>query len=194
MCALLLLAACDDTTDSIGISLTDNSDQLAVSSSIFKAFSRSVAVDSVVSKSSSGYLGRIKDPETDAYVTGDFMTQFNFIEGSSIIEEDSVVGRDEKGRAIADSCDIRLYYNSYYGDSLALMKLTLYELDHPMLENETYYSDYNPIEDGNVRMDGESWQNQRLHQQHLRTSQQSLHRQGWPYLQQLRHLCDAILL
>ena len=154
MCALLLLAACDDTTDSIGISLTDNSDQLAVSSSIFKAFSRSVAVDSVVSKSSSGYLGRIKDPETDAYVTGDFMTQFNFIEGSSIIEEDSVVGRDEKGRAIADSCDIRLYYNSYYGDSLALMKLTLYELDHPMLENVTYYSDYNPIEDGNVRMDG----------------------------------------
>ncbi|MBR7053369.1 MAG: DUF4270 domain-containing protein [Prevotella sp.] len=154
MCALLLLAACDDTTDSIGISLTDNSDQLAVSSSIFKAFSRSVAVDSVVSKSSNGYLGRIKDPETDAYVTGDFMTQFNFIEGSSIIEEDSVVGRDEKGRAIADSCDIRLYYNSYYGDSLALMKLTLYELDHPMLENVTYYSDYNPIEDGNVRMDG----------------------------------------
>ncbi|MBO4849495.1 MAG: DUF4270 domain-containing protein [Prevotella sp.] len=152
--ALMLLSACDDTTDDIGISLTDNSDQLAVSSSVFQAFSRSVAVDSVVAKSSRGYLGRIKDPETDAYVTGDFMTQFNCMEGFTILAKDSIAHHDENGEVIADSCEIRLFYNSYYGDSLATMKLTLYELDHPMQEDVTYYSDYSPLDDGNVRLDG----------------------------------------
>ena len=35
--ALLLLSSCDDTTNDIGISLTENTDKLAVTSSIFEA-------------------------------------------------------------------------------------------------------------------------------------------------------------
>lgn len=152
--ALLILSSCDDTTNDIGISLTENTDKLAVTSNIFEASSRSVAVDSVVSRSTTGYLGRIKDPETDAYVTGDFMTQFNCLEGYQLTHKDSIAGRDEKGEVIADSCEIRLFYNKYYGDSLATMKLTLYELDRPMREDTTYYSDFSPLNEGYVRLGG----------------------------------------
>ena len=152
--SLLLLSSCDDTTDTIGASLTDNKDQLSVATSDFLVHSRSVSVDSVVSKSTMGYLGRIKDPETGAYVTGDFMTQFNCLEGYTITAKDSVYSRDEAGEVIADSCNIRLFYLDYYGDSLATMKLTLYELDRPMLDNQSYYSDFSPLEEGYVREDG----------------------------------------
>lgn len=152
--AVLLLSSCDDTTNDIGISLTDQVDKLAIATSIFEASSRSVAVDSVVSRSTTGYLGRIKDPETDAYVTGDFMTQFNCLEGFELTVKDSVASRDAYGEIIADSCEIRLFYNKYYGDSLATMKLTLYELDRPMREDTTYYSDFSPLNEGYVRQGG----------------------------------------
>ena len=152
--AILLLSSCDDTTNDIGISLTDNVDRLAVATSTFEAFSRSVAVDSVVSRSTTGYLGRIKDPETDAYVTGDFMTQFNCLEGYELTPKDSLASYVDNGEIIADSCEIRLFYNKYYGDSLATMKLTLYELDRPMPEDTIYYSDFSPLREGFVREDG----------------------------------------
>jgi hypothetical protein len=151
---LIGLSSCDDTTESIGLSLTDKVDHLSISSSVFEATTRSVAVNSVISRSSKGYLGRIKDPETGALITGDFMTQFHCMEGYHLTSLDSIVSKDDAGRIIADSCELRLFYTSYYGDSLASMKLTLYELDHPMLENQTYYSDFSPLEQGYVREDG----------------------------------------
>ena len=96
--ALLILSSCDDTTNDIGISLTENVDKLAVATSTFDASSRSVAVDSVISRSTTGYLGRIKDTETDAYVTGDFMTQFNrLLRDTTVLQQilRRLVGHDE---------------------------------------------------------------------------------------------------
>ena len=151
---LLAFSACDDTTDEIGISLTDNVDHLEVSTNTFFATTRSVGINSVISRSTTGYLGRIKDPETGAHITGDFMTQFNCLEGYKITHLDSIASRDADGNVIADSCEVRLFYTDYYGDSLATMKLTLYELDHPMVEDIQYYSDFSPLEQGYVREDG----------------------------------------
>ncbi len=152
--SLLLLSSCDDATEDIGSSLTGNSDQLTVSTSEFAVLSHSVSVGSVVSKSSVGYLGRIKDPETGAYVTGDFMTQFNCLENMKLTPKDSVASRDADGEVVADSCEVRLFYTNYYGDSLATMKLTVYELDHPMLETQSYYSNFSPLDEGYVRDGG----------------------------------------
>lgn len=152
--SLLAFSACDDTTDDIGISLTDNVDHLEVSTSTFYATSRSVGIPSVVSRSTIGYLGRIKDPETGAHITGDFMTQFNCLEGYKVAPIDSIASIDADGKIIADSCEVRLFYSSYYGDSLATMKLTMYEMDRPMSEGIQYYSDFSPLEQGYIREDG----------------------------------------
>ena len=150
----LILISCDETTEGIGTSLTDNVDHLEVSANLFNVPSRSVAVDSVVSRNTTGYLGRIRDPETGAYITGDFMTQFNMLEGYTLEKKDSVASRDDSGEIIADSCEIRLFYTSYYGDSLATMKMTVHEMDHPMTEGVIYYSDFDPLENGYVREGG----------------------------------------
>ena len=158
----LILISCDETTEGIGTSLTDNVDHLEVAASLFNVTSRSVAVDSVVSRNTTGYLGRIRDPETGAYITGDFMTQFNMLEGYNLEKKDSIVSRDEYGEIIADSCEIRLFYTSYYGDSLATMKMTVHEMSRPMTEGVIYYSDFDPMENGYVREGG-------LHKSHTYT-------------------------
>ena len=150
----MVFASCEDTTDGIGISLTDNEDHLEVSTNTFYATTRSVAINSVVSRNTMGYLGCIKDPETGALITGDFMTQFNCLENYKITLRDSIASLDADGNVMADSCEVRLFYTKYYGDSLATMKLTLYELDHPMSEGIQYYSDFSPLDEGYVREDG----------------------------------------
>lgn len=142
--------SCDDTTDSIGTSLTDNADLLNVETDTFNVVSRSIVAESVLSRNTTGYLGKIRDPETGNYITGNFMAQFNTLENYKFPAKDSivtVVDQDTiKGVVVADSCVIRLFYTSYYGDSLATMNLTAYEMKEPMREGVKYYSDFNPKE------------------------------------------------
>ena len=151
--AVAMMTACDDTTDTIGISLENNMDNLQVSADTFSVSTRSIVADSVYSRNTTGYLGRIRDPETGVYISGDFMTQFHTIEDYTFPSIDSLVSI-ENGLAYADSCEIRLYYNSYYGDSLATMKLTAMEMSQPMLEDRKYYSNFDPETAGYIRTDG----------------------------------------
>lgn len=154
--AAALFTSCDDTTDNIGTSLLHNMDNLSVTTDSFIVASRSIAADSVFSRSTTGYLGKIKDPETNSYVTGNFMTQFHMLEDYAYLfpQADSIVSRLADGTIIADSCEIRLFYRDFYGDSLATMKLTVHEMAKPMLENQIYYSSFDPKNDGYIRSDG----------------------------------------
>lgn len=138
--AMNVLTGCDDqTTDSFGATLLDPSDNVTISTAVFKASSRSVKPDAVWARSSTGYIGKVKDPETGGYVTGSFMSQFNMLENLEMVSESSITSRED-GQIIADSCEIRLFFSTFFGDSLATMKLTAYELDHPMKENQHYTS------------------------------------------------------
>lgn len=148
-----LVASCDDTTDTIGNSLTDNMDMLEVSTDTFNVETRSIVADSVLSRSTTGYLGKIRDLETGNYITSDFMAQFSTLENYSFPEKDSIVSL-QNGEVIADSCSIRLFYTDYYGDSLATMNMTAYEMKEPMKENVKYYSNFDPIAEGLIRTDG----------------------------------------
>ena len=126
LATLLLLTlsfvSCDDNTDTIGSSLTNPMDLLNVKTDTFALTTQSIVSDSVLSRSTTGYLGRIKDPETGAYITGDFMVQFGITDNLEIPKADSICSRNESGEIIADSCEIRLFTSSFYGDSLAAMK------------------------------------------------------------------------
>ena len=71
-CALTLLCiitSCDETTEAIGSSLTDGTDKLNITTSTFYAATESVVADSIISRSTTGYLGKVKDPETGTYIT-----------------------------------------------------------------------------------------------------------------------------
>lgn len=149
----ITIASCDDTTDSIGNSLTDNMDMLKVTTDTFNVATRSIVADSVLSRSTTGYLGKIRDIETGNYITGDFMAQFSTLENYKLPEKDSIVSLQD-GEVIADSCSIRLFYTDYYGDSLATMNITAYEMNEPMKEGVKYYSNFDPITEGLIRNDG----------------------------------------
>ena len=150
---VMALTSCDETTETIGSSLTDNMDFLKITTDSFKVTSRSIFADSVLSRNAMGYLGRIKDPETGAYVTGDFMVQFNSIDTKAFPVQDSIMSRIN-GEVVADSCIVNLYYSNFFGDSLSTMKLTAYEMAKPLEENQMYYSNYDPFANGYVREDG----------------------------------------
>lgn len=152
--ATMALMSCDDNTNEIGSSLINNLDKLNVQADTFTVATRSIAAGSVLSRNSTGYVGRVKDPQTGAYVTGNFMTQFHVLENFQFPEKDSIRSLSSTGEIIADSCELRLYYDNYFGDSLATMKLTAYEMNKPMEEGRFYYSNFDPEKEGYLRTNG----------------------------------------
>lgn len=131
--------ACDDTTDTIGI-FTD-SDNINASTSVYEASTRSIVADSVLSNSNSSYLGRMTDPETHQQINAEFLAQFSTQEDYEFPDYDLMV-KNGQGEIEADSIEIRLYYEKYYGDDNNPMKMEVYELDttHVIREDTTYYS------------------------------------------------------
>lgn len=74
------IIACDDTTDSLGVTLTNNMDHLEISTDTFNVTTKSIIADSILAKSSASYLGTIRDPETGEYISANYMTQFHTLE------------------------------------------------------------------------------------------------------------------
>ena len=101
--ASFFLVSCDDTTDNIGSSLIDNVDKLHITTDTFTVSTRSIVADSVLSRNMTGYLGKVRDPETGAYLSSSFMTQFYSPENFSFPDKDSIQSRDELGEVMADS-------------------------------------------------------------------------------------------
>lgn len=147
--------ACDDTTDDIGQSIISHGEKLDIMTDTFNVLgSRTIVADSVLANSVTGYLGRVKDPETGALTTADFMSQFRIQDNYRFPSIDSIASKDADGLALSDSCFLQLNFYGYFGDSLSQMKLTAYEMDHPLEENTNYYSNYDLEKLGYIRKNG----------------------------------------
>lgn len=155
--ATICFASCDDTTDTLGNSLTNNVDQFEIITDTFEINTRSIIVDSVLSQGLYCYLGNIKDPETKTYVTCNYTTQFAILEsldGSTLLPpEDSILSRNGNNEIIADSCKLNIYFYSSIGDSLNSMRLTAYEMGAPIEEGKLYYTNFDPEKEGLLRSD-----------------------------------------
>lgn len=167
---LMALSACNDETLNIGKSLTPESDRLVLSKADYNVSTRTLYADSVVRnnttvfkfrtdsvlyRSSFCYLGRVKDPETGAYITSEFTTQFNILETFSLPKADSIFTRYNDLPA-ADSCRLEFYLEDANNvtDTLAAMKIRVTEMAKPMEEDQKYYSNYDPEAQGLLRKDG----------------------------------------
>ena len=154
----MVAASCDDTTDTLGNSVSNDADKFAILTDTFNVESRSICVDSVLSRTPYSYLGHIKDEETNTYVTANFSTQFGvaelLTETQLLPKQDSIVSRDTEGKVVADSCFFNIYFNSFVGDTLNAVKLTAYELEKPIREGRDYYSNFSPVDEGYVRTGG----------------------------------------
>lgn len=155
--AILLFAmvACDDSTDTVGNTLTNRVDQFAIVPDTFGVKTSTIEANSVLSNGTYSYLGFVKDSETSTYISSSFATQFaigSLLDGGMLFPKaDSIRSHNADGEIVADSCVIRLYFSSMEGDTLNAMRLTARELSQTMEENVNYYTDFDPESQGMVR-------------------------------------------
>lgn len=154
--AALTFAACDDTTEGIGGSITNKIDNINISDSAFNVTTKSIVAGAVLSRNNTGLIGKMKDPETGNYVKGDYMTQLSVLPTFSVDTLD-YIKQANKGSIEADSCYLLVSYNASYGDTIAPMKVTAYEMTKPMAEDKEYYSDYDAFEKGWVNENNQHW-------------------------------------
>ena len=158
--------SCDDTTDTIGNSLTSEADHFDILTDTFYVSTKSIVVDSVLSRNQYCYLGHIKDQETGTYITSNYTTQFAILESldetTFLPERDSIMSL-ENGEVVADSCRMQIYFYSSVGDSLNSMRLTALELDKPVEEGKLYYSNYDPEAEGLLRPDANAIRKNKLY-------------------------------
>ena len=154
--AALTFAACDDTTEGIGGSITNKIDNINISNSAFNVTTKSIVADSVLSRNNMGLIGKMKDPETGNYVKGDYMTQLSVLPTFSVDTLD-YIKQANKGSIEADSCYLLVSYNASYGDTIAPMKVTAYEMTRPMSEDKEYYSNYDAFKERWVSENNQHW-------------------------------------
>ena len=154
--AALTFAACDDTTEGIGGSITNKIDNINISDSAFNVTTKSIVAGAVLSRNNTGLIGKMKDPETGNYVKGDYMTQLSVLPTFSVDTLD-YIKQANKGSIEADSCYLLVSYNASYGDTIAPMKVTAYEMTKPMSEDQEYYSNYDAFEKGWVNENNQHW-------------------------------------
>lgn len=153
--AALTFAACDDTTEGIGGSITNKIDNINISNSAFNVTTKSIVADSVLSRNNTGLIGKMKDPETGNYVKGDYMTQLSVLPTFDVDTLD--IKKANNGSIEADSCYLLVSYNASYGDTIAPMKVTAYEMTEPMREDQEYYSNYDAFKNGWVNENNPHW-------------------------------------
>lgn len=154
--AALTFAACDDTTEGIGGSITNKIDNINISNSAFNVTTKSIVAGAVLSRNNTGLIGKMKDPKTGNYVKGDYMTQLSVLPTFSVDTLD-YIKQANNGSIEADSCYLLVSYNASYGDTIAPMKVTAYEMTKPMAEDQEYYSDYDAFKEGWVSENNQHW-------------------------------------
>lgn len=136
-------SACDSDTATLGSGIMPDEDGMNVSQAVYKVYSRSIKVDSVLATTSTCHLGRVTDPETNATTTADFLAQFHILDFG--FPADSLMIK-ENGEFVIDSVGLTMFISGFYGDSLNSMKMGVYELDtaNVMGEGSPYYTNINP--------------------------------------------------
>lgn len=157
----VFVSSCDSDTNYLGTSIIPEADNLQMATNSYPVYSESAEMEAVVSRSPYGYLGRIKDQETGAYLAANYMFKFaaqnisypdkskmNLID---VVQPDGSVLQN----VLVDSCEVKLFLNTFYGDSLTVMKSTLLELEKTIPENTPLYTDMDPEQNGYIRQASE---------------------------------------
>lgn len=166
LCILISANSCEDRISEIGNTIMPDNDRIYVNSDTLQCAVNSGYRDSIYVRTGYPLLGNITDPDFGSVKAG-YLAQFYASTSISLNEStnDSLtfdilrtsaahdLGLDPKGiytshfdslvNNTLDSLTLRIYYNTYYGDSLTPMKLSIYALDKDArLEKEPESSFY----------------------------------------------------
>ena len=120
----LLLVSCDEDTGSIGIYAQE--DAINTSTATFGILSNDILNEVVPANSTTCYLGRVIDPETEQAINATFAAQFHTFEGYTFPDREDIV-TDSEGN-LCDSIEIRLFIKNTFGDKNNPMKLEVWPL------------------------------------------------------------------
>ena len=132
-----LIYSCDDSTTGIGDSTIAAGDSIPAGAAVYKAHTRSILADSVYARTSTAYLGKYTDPQFGEF-TADFIAQFNCTDDYEFPETVQEV----------TGLQLRLFYETYFGDSLNAMRLQVDTLSKVIPEKElkTFYTSVDPTQ------------------------------------------------
>ena len=119
-----LLISCTEDTGSLGV--YPQEDAVSTSSGTFDVISYSIANSDVPAGSTTCYLGKVIDPETDQAVTATFAAQFHTFENYTFPAREYIVG--DNGNHLCDSIEIRLFIRNTFGDKNNPMKIAVWPL------------------------------------------------------------------
>lgn len=137
---IFIVFGCDDNTGSLGGEMMPDEDNISAKNNILDVTTQSILADSIYARTSTAYLGKYTDPDFGVF-EADFLTQFNCTDNLKIEDvPDSLI--------VNNFISLNLYYNrnDFYGDSLAINKLNVYELNKDIQaeSKEYYYTAINP--------------------------------------------------
>ena len=136
----LTLMSCDEDTGKIGI--YPQEDAISTTTASFGILSADLLNENVPAGSTTYYLGKVIDPETDQAITAIFAAQFHTFEGYSFPKEEDILADNDGNRC--DSIEIRLFIKSVFGDKNNPMKLEVWPLsmsqDKLLQESEHFYT------------------------------------------------------
>ena len=132
-----LIYSCDDSTTGIGDSTIAAGDSIPAGAAVYKAHTRSILADSVYARTSTAYLGKYTDPQFGEF-TADFIAQFNCTDNFEFPENVQEI----------TGLQLRMFYETYFGDSLNAMRLQVDTLSKVIPEKElkTFYTSVDPAQ------------------------------------------------
>lgn len=124
-----MAASCSEETPStLGVDVMPRQDSVLTAQQNFQVVTHTVRTSPAVARTNSSWLGSVVDPETGVRTTNDFVAQFHVPESFRLPAEESM-HTDATGQVVADSCVLSIYHGDFYGDSLAVLRVTAREVD-----------------------------------------------------------------
>lgn len=144
-----VLFSCDDTTGTLGLDMMPDSDKIALGAHTFDVSTETMLAGPVFAKTSMGYLGKYTDPEFGSF-DADFLTQLTCTDKFEFPLERMVPvdPKADQKEYEATAASINLYYTSYFGDSLNVCRLSVYELNKELVKQNqnNYYTNIDPAQ------------------------------------------------
>lgn len=138
--AALFLTSCEEDTGTLG--LFPQQDAVSSSSADFNVLSNDLLNDVVLAGSSTCYLGKVIDPETDEAITASFAAQFHTFENFTFPSRTNIIPAADG--LLCDSVEIRLFIKDTFGDKNNPMKVEVWPLsadeDKLLKETESLYT------------------------------------------------------
>lgn len=133
----ILFYSCDDSTTGIGDSTISTGDKINSGVATYNVNTSTILADSVYARTNTAYLGKYTDPQYGEF-SADFIAQFNCTDNFAFPETlQEITG-----------IQLKLYYTSFFGDSLNAMRLQVDTLNKviPETELKTFYTSVNPLQ------------------------------------------------